>query len=114
VPPREWRFRIRDILAAIEQIQLYASGLSFDDFQRDRRTVDAVHYNFMVIGEAARHVPEVIVSRHRELPSAEMRGMRNVVVHEYAEVDLRTVWDTVQHDLPPVAPELRRILEENP
>ncbi|MBA4157910.1 MAG: DUF86 domain-containing protein [Gemmatimonadetes bacterium] len=42
--------------------------------------------NFQIIGEAARHVPEEIVARHSGVPWAQMRGMRNVVVHEYSSV----------------------------
>lgn len=41
-----------------------------------------------------------------------MRGMRNVVVHEYFGVSLEIIWETVWNDLPPLVPRLRTLLEE--
>lgn len=43
---REWRFRVEDILESIARIQRYTSGLSYDEFSLDQRTVDAVIRNF--------------------------------------------------------------------
>ena len=114
MPGRRWKFRIRDILKSIEAIQSYVTGMSVSDFGQDRKTVDAVVYNFVVIGEAAAHVPEEIQTTHDWLPWGEMKAMRNVVVHEYDRVDLATVWKTLQDDLPALAPGLRRILDEAP
>jgi len=41
-----------------------------------------------------------------------MRGMRNVVIHEYSSVSTRIIWQTVTENLPPLAPMLREILEK--
>lgn len=112
MPPRDWRLRIEDIAESIAKVGRYTSGMTLESFQADEKTVDAVIRNFQIIGEAARHVPPEIAGRHPDVPWVEMRAMRNVVVHEYAGVDLATVWETVQRDLPPLVPRLRRILEE--
>ena len=112
--PREWRLRIEDILESISRIERYTAGMTLDAFQEDEKTADAVIRNFAIIGEAARHVPSEVVSNHSHVPWAEMRGMRNVVVHEYSRVDLPILWQTIQNRLPLLVPQLRRILEENP
>jgi len=65
-----------------------------------------------VVGEAARHIPAEVETRHSELPWHRMRGLRNVLVHEYFGVSLTTVWETATRNLPPLVPQLRRILEE--
>lgn len=78
MPPRDWRLRIEDILEAIHKTQRYVSGLSFDEFCADDKVVDAVVRNLEVIGEAARHIPPEIESRHPGVPWGEMRGMRNI------------------------------------
>lgn len=57
MPPRSWRFRIQDILDAIAAIESYTTGMDYDAFASDRRTIDAVIRNIEVIGEAARHLP---------------------------------------------------------
>jgi uncharacterized protein with HEPN domain len=77
----------------------------------DRKTVDAVIRNFIIIGEAAGHVPEDVCARHPEISWYEMRGMRNFVVHEYFGVSDRILWDTVQNNLPPLEKQLKELID---
>jgi uncharacterized protein with HEPN domain len=111
MPPRKWELRIEDILASIKRITAYTQQLDFDQFRSDTKTVDAVVRNFEIIGEAAAHVPEEIVADHPEIPWQDMRDMRNVLAHEYFGISEKIVWDTVQDDLPPLIPQLKRLLE---
>ena len=108
---RDWRFRVRDILAAVRAIEAYTEGMTFEEFAADSRTVDAVVRNLMTIGESTRWIPEPIKDAHREVPWRTLRGMRNVVVHEYFGVDSEIQWETVRTDLPPLAPKLEAILQ---
>lgn len=110
--PRNWRVRIHDILNAIKAIESYAKGMVvFEDFASDQKTVDAVIRNLVIIGEAATNVPEEIILDHPSIPWQEMKGIRNIVVHEYFGVSTRIIRDTVRIDLPPVIPLLEKILE---
>ena len=111
MPSKSWRFRLDDILEAIARIQSYTQGMTFEQFQADSRTIDAVERNFIVIGEAARHVPDHVTVRWTSVEWREMRDMRNVVVHAYRDIELERVWATVQHDLPPLVPLLQAILD---
>ena len=111
MPPRDWKLLIRDILDAISAVQRYTEGMKYEDFVEDRRTVDAVIRNFTVIGEAANHVPEEIVSIHPDIPWRDMRDMRNLVVHEYFGISDRIIWDTIQNNLPPLNPLLEALME---
>lgn len=113
MPPREWRLRIEDILESIARIDRYTAGLDATAFAADQLIADAVLRNFTIIGEAARHVPAAIVARYPDVPWTEMRGMRNLLIHEYFGASAATVWESVRHDLPPLIAQLRRILDEN-
>ncbi len=86
--------------------------MSFDDFARDGRTVDAVVRRFTIIGEAANHVPEEICDRYPGIPWADMRAMRNFVVHEYFGVSEETLWETITHDLPGIIQPLQELLKK--
>ena len=108
---RDWRIRIEDMLEAIAKIERYAKGLSHAQFHEDEKTVDAVVRNLIVIGEAARLVPDEIAERHPEIAWTKMRGLRNLAVHEYFGVDADILWETTQHDLPPLASMLRCVLQ---
>ncbi len=113
LPPREWRFRIEDILDAIRSIDEYTRGLTLDAFRADRRTVDAVIKNFAVIGEAAGNVPSSVAAAHAEIPWRLMADMRNILVHQYFGVDARILWETAERDLPPLIPHLEQLLKSD-
>ena len=110
---RDWRVRIDDILEAIRAIQEYTRDMTFEAFVADARTVHAVVHNLMVIGEAARSLPEEFTARHAELPWDKMRATRNVIVHVYFGIRKEIVWETVQTDLPPLVPLLNQLLEDD-
>jgi uncharacterized protein with HEPN domain len=98
VPPRNWLFRINDILDAVSTVKEYVSGMTYKDFAADKKTIDAVIRNLIIIGEAAVHIPEEICQAHQIIPWTDMRAMRNFV-HEYFGVSDKILWDTVQVDL---------------
>jgi uncharacterized protein with HEPN domain len=107
---RDWRFRVRDILAAVRAIADYTDGMTFDQFVSDARTMDAVVRNLMTLGESIRWIPEPILDAHPSVPWRTLRGVRNVVVHEYFGVDPSILWETVRGDLPPLAAKLEAVL----
>ena len=107
---RDWRFRVRDILAAVRAIGEYTDGMTYEEFVADARTRDAVVRNLMTMGESVRWIPDVILSAHPAVPWRTLRGVRNVVVHEYFGIDDVILWETVRGDLPPLAPLLEDVL----
>ena len=113
MPPRNWRLRVEDIVTAAESIEDYIRGMTFDGFCQDKKTVDAVVRNLEVIGEAARHVPDEVRNRFRDIAWADMSDMRNVLIHEYFGVDLPILWKTIRSDRPPLVPALKAVLSQN-
>ena len=107
---RDWRFRVRDILAALDAIAAYTDGMAFDAFVADARTRDAVVRNLMTMGESVRWIPDVILDAHPEVPWRVMRLVRNVVVHEYFGIDAAILSETVRGDLPPLSDPLEAVL----
>ena len=110
--PRNWKIRIQDILKCIARIQEYTSGLSLDDFQKDTLTIDAVIRNLEIIGEAASHIPIEIQQKYPDLAWFEMRGMRNIMAHEYFGVSISIIWQTIKRDLAPLAEGMNEILRQ--
>ena len=108
---RPWPVRIRDILESVANIGQYTGEMSFAEFVADKKTIRVVAYEFIVIGEAARHIPPDVELRYPDVPWAKMRGLRNVAIHEYFRIDVAILWETLTRDLPPLVPLLRDILE---
>jgi uncharacterized protein with HEPN domain len=103
---------LRDILDAIYQIEEYLKGISHEAFRQDKMRQDAVVRRLEIIGEASRNLTTEFQAQHQEVPWQEIIGMRNKIVHDYFGVDLQTVWDTVEDDLPPLKKWVLNILEE--
>jgi len=76
---------------------------------KDERTQDAVIRSIEILGEAAKQVrsadPE-FAKRHAHIPWELLYGMRNRIVHDYFEIDLTVVWQTVHLDLPVLRPQI--------
>ena len=107
---RNWRFRIQDMLDAVQVINEYTENMTFAQFQKDRKTVDAVLQQLMIIGEAASHVPDEKAVKAPHIDWKRIRGIRNVIVHEYFRVSKQIIWDTVTEDLPVIIDPLKRLL----
>lgn len=108
--PRNWQDRVRDILDAIAEIQKFTQGMDFESFKDDDKSIRAVEMNFIIIGEAANQIPEEIEERYTTIPWSLMRAMRNRIVHVYFRIDEKLMWDTIRNDLPPLVPELEKLL----
>lgn len=108
--PRDWLSRIDDILEAILRIERYTAGITFEEFELDRKTVDAVVYNFAVIGEAATAIPADVQTKYPQIAWREMRLVRNIVIHAYFGVSLPIIWETLQRDLPALRQHLEALL----
>ena len=103
---------LRDILDAMDKAQSFVSGMSFQEFCRDDRTVFAVIRALEIIGEAAKKVPAPCRRRYAAIPWKSLAGMRDKLIHDYVGVSLEVVWRTVCDDIPAVKPKLHLMLEE--
>ena len=77
---------------------------------------DAVIRNFEIIGEAASHIPKEIQMKYPFVEWKEMIGFRNVLIHGYFRIEIKTVWDTVKNNIPILkqhVAEMKSALENN-
>src|SRR3990167_239503 len=91
-----------DMLAAIAAIENFFDMQDQHGFVNDLKTVYAVIRAFEVLGEAAKNMPQSIRDQFPTIPWSYLIGMRNKLIHEYAGVDTQVLWETIQHDLPPL------------
>ncbi len=81
-------------------------------FRKNQLVIDAVVRNLDVIGEAANHVPVDVQQLFPELPWTEMRGILNLLIHEYFGSSVEIVWKTMRENLPPIVPQLQEMLKQ--
>jgi len=104
---RDAKLYLADMLAAINSIQTFTAGQTFEAFQSDDKTMSAVVRKMEIIGEAANAVPGEVKEIHPDVPWKDMVGMRNRLIHFYFGIKASVVWDTIQKDLPP----LKKLIE---
>ncbi|MDR3360303.1 MAG: DUF86 domain-containing protein [Bifidobacteriaceae bacterium] len=63
---------------------------------------DAIERNIAVIGEAANHLPESLTQALPEVDWPAVRGMRNILIHEYFGVEKAVVRDVIETELKPL------------
>lgn len=106
------RLYLEDILESANNIRDYVGNRAFDELIRDRLRIDAIIRNFEIIGEAANKIPE---NMRRTYPSVEWRKIadfRNVLAHEYFQVDFEIMWDIITNKLPGLITNIKEILEK--
>jgi len=110
--PIKDRVRLEHIVEAADNISRYTSGKTYDDLLADDMMCYAVVYNILAIGEATYHLTKAFQLEHPEIDWEDIMRMRNVLAHDYYKLKLQTVWEVVQHDLPPLREQAGRYLAE--
>ncbi len=108
---RDVRLYLDDILDAIAHIRLYLSGMNKEQFVQDRKTQDAVVRNLEVIGEAVGKLPQEDLKKMPPIEWRKIKALRNVLIHEYFDLNLSIVWDVAQNKLGPLERACREWLE---
>jgi uncharacterized protein with HEPN domain len=109
---RQLRLYLTDIDDALSAIRSYTRSMTCEQLGRDRRTREAIILNFVVMGEAIKHIPADILDRYPDVPWKEFAGMRDKMVHGYFQISTTIIWETVQHDLGPLADAVTVLLRE--
>lgn len=102
-----------DIRNAVELLARFTAGKSFRDYQRDAMLRAAVERKFEVIGEAVAklvRLDETIANGISEYQR--IIAFRNVLIHGYADIDDRLVWDVLETNLPTLRREIEALLKE--
>ncbi len=87
-------------------------GSSFEAFAEDRVFEDAINMNIFQIGELSNQLSDDFRKSVPEIPWHRIYGIRNVIAHAYVIVDKRTIWETVERDIPDLRNRLKRMVED--
>jgi uncharacterized protein with HEPN domain len=97
---RDWLLFLDDMIEAAEKIERFTAGRDFDAFVADEALFDAVLMNLLVIGEAAKNIPQETLARMPQVDWAGAAGLRDIIAHHYFGIDQPLVWDIVRNYVP--------------
>jgi len=96
---RSDREKLEDILEAIERIERYAIQ-GRQAFEQNELIQTWFIQNLQIIGEASRSLSLTVREQYQDIPWTKIIGMRNILTHNYFEIDLDIVWAVVEQELP--------------
>ena len=96
-----------DILDSATLILEYVAGRTEAEFLGETSLQDQVARRFEIIGEAARQISDETKKDLPRIPWREIIGLRNILIHEYGEVNYARIWETIREDLPDLITQIK-------
>jgi uncharacterized protein with HEPN domain len=108
---RDRNILLNDILESLKKIKKYTDGMTFKDFLKDDKTIDACVRNFEIIGEVSSKIDEDFKLLHSEIEWNRMKGLRNRLIHDYSGIDYELVWNVISEYLDDLENQIQKILK---
>ena len=103
-----------DMVEAGKKISRYLQQKDFEDFLKDDLLKDAVERNLTILGEAARKISEQFKLEHLDIPWRRIIGLRNILVHEYEDINYEEIWEIITIHLPILILQLEQLMPPIP
>ncbi len=107
---RDPELYLQDMRTACARIAEHRAGGDRGTVLDDPKTRDAVLWNLLVLGEAAKQVPPDLADRHPEVEWRRIAAFRDVLAHGYFGLDDDILWDVITNKVPQVESALESIL----
>ena len=102
---------IDDINKGVKRIKSFIKNITKDQFASEGLEYNATLRQLEIIGEAAKNLPEWYKKEHPEIPWHKMIAVRNILIHEYSNVNDDLIWNIVISDLPALTDDLKKLEE---
>ena len=102
-------YYINKIKADLSFVLYHTGGMSQEAFEHDDLLIDSVMFRLIQISENSDRLTDGYKELHSNIPWRAMRGLRNRIVHEYGNVDLSIIYETVINDLPVLLEEIEQL-----
>ncbi len=105
------QYYIKKIVTDLAFIIEHTSKLTQNELENNEVLVDSVMFRLIQVSENSDKLTDNFKEGHADIPWRAMKGMRNRIVHEYGNVDLAVVYDTIKNDIPKLLCQLENIEE---
>lgn len=101
---------INQILDSVKKIRLFTERMDQAAFLANQKTQSAVMMQLILIGELVKKISDE-TKKEIDLPWKDITGFRDRGVHDYFEMDLDIVWETLQSDIPILTEKLKSYVQ---
>ena len=91
---------ILDLLEHVRRVIRFVDGYDREAFLHDEKTQAAVLHELMIIGECVKRFSAAFRSEYPAVPWSSIAGMRDILIHQYDDVNLDEVWKTIERSIP--------------
>lgn len=99
------------MLDSINKLEKYTRTNTKDDFVGNDWDQDAVVRNLEIIGEAANNLDESFKQNYSDIPWRKIIDLRNVIVHDYADIDISIIWNILVNYIPELKLQIISIID---
>ena len=92
-------YYVRKIVTDLQFVIDHTDGISKDELKSNEVLLDSVMFRLIQVSENSNKLTDSFKARYNEIPWTAIKGMRNRIVHEYGDVDLTVIYDTVTSDI---------------
>ena len=98
------------ISECIEKIESYVSQIDKESFLASTLIQDAVVRNLQILAESTQQLSEQAKQTQPDVDWYKISGFRNILVHDYLGIDMKTVWNIVEKEIPILKKAINSIL----
>lgn len=102
--------RIAHMRQAVERLLILVDKIDEERFYEDFTIHITSERLLEIIGEATTRLDAEFKAKYPDVPWSEMKGLRNIISHEYFNVDYTAIWDIIQNDIPVLHDKLKEII----
>ena len=99
-----------DMLQAAREVESMLGDRDLEAFLADRMLLRAIERCVEIIGESARHVSNEMMAGNPQIPWRQIIGQRNILAHEYGQVDHAVLYQTARADIPELIGRIEALL----
>jgi uncharacterized protein with HEPN domain len=101
---------LQHINDSISEILFFLEKSNFEAFFENTWDQAAVMRHLEIIGEAANNLDKEFQNQNNVIPWNVIIGLRNVVIHDYMDVDINIIWQIITQDLKPLQKQILELL----
>ena len=99
------------IISDLSFVLAHTDGLTQDELESNEVLVDSVMFRLIQVSENSGKLSDAFKASHSSIPWRAVKGLRNRIVHEYGNVDMSVIYNTLKNDIPVLIVELKNIRE---